>query len=100
MSIISKLPCRRFKLGSNTLPSISCSLVHEKRTERQIYDGSRSHFSILRDSKNGLSTQHLSKITISQAKKSLNNLNFRRGILGAPAFKEDRPEPKAEGAIL
>ena len=99
MSIISKLPCRRFKLGNNSLPSISSSLTYENRKRHQKYGDSRNHFHALNIFHDESIKQNSFKPTSIPANRFLCHLNFRRGMFGSPQYKEDRPEPADQGEI-
>ena len=97
MSIISKLPCRRFKLGINSFPSISSSLTYENRKRHQKYGDPRNHFHVLNIFHDESSKQNSSKATSIHANKFLCHPYFRRGMFESPQFKEDRPEPADQG---
>ena len=97
MSIISKLPCRRFKLGNNSFPSISSSLTYEDRKRHQKYVDPRNHFHVLNIFHDESIKQYSSKPTSIHANKFLFHLYFRRGMFGSQQFKEDRPEPADQG---
>ena len=99
MSIIFKLPCRRFKLGNNSLPSISSSLTYENRKRHKKFGDPRNHFHVLNIFHDESVRQNWSKPTSIHANELLCHLYFRRGIFGSPQFKDDRPERADQGQI-
>ena len=83
MSIISKLPHRRFRLGNNISPTQSCSLFQDNENRLPDYYGRQNTFDIVRNGNKTCFRRFLCKTSSNQAYNPLNAFTFR--------YKEHEP---------